>query len=323
MIREMRVFLAVWLLSVAGVLGAGWAAIQRHNPGAATLSVLIAAFALQFALFWIPGFPGIRRGLEERFGHRFPIAVGAALLIPYVLYTAATPARNLAGLIVLACPVAVILSVYVFIPAKTQRMTWQDVAVMTVLALPLYLGWYRYIWSFPVYLDAMARLFVVALAAFALLSVRPLAGVGYEWRLSRSDFLAALKQLTFYTAVGIPLGFALHFIAWHPRHVGVAVCFSFIGIFLLIAVPEELLFRGMLQNLLERSMASHYAARVVASVVFGLSHIHHGFPNWRYVIMATVAGWFYGTAWHDRRSIVASAITHAAVDTLWRHFFLL
>jgi hypothetical protein len=76
----------------------------------------------------------------------------------------------------------------------------------------------------------------------------------------------------------------------------------------------------VLQNLLEKSLANKYAARGIASAVFGFSHIYHGFPNWRYVLMATAAGWFYGTAWHRRRSIVASSVTHAAVDTLWRHF---
>ncbi len=79
----------------------------------------------------------------------------------------------------------------------------------------------------------------------------------------------------------------------------------------------------MLQNLLEKSMANRYAARAAASVIFGLSHIHHGFPSRPYVIMAAVAGWFYWTAWHARRSIVAAAVPRAAVDTQWRHFLLL
>ncbi len=322
-IRESRAFLAVWLLSVAGVLGAEWTAIQRHSPGAATLSFLIVAFALQFAAFWIPGFPGLRHRTEEMFGHRFPIAAGAVLLVPYVVYAAGTWAWSLAGGLMIVGLVGVTLGTYALFPTRTDGITWQDVTVMTVLALPLYLGWYRLIWFFPVYLDAMARLFAVSLAAIALLSVRPLAGVGYEWRISWRDWTAGFKQLALFSAIGIPLGFLLKFIAWHPRQIGADICFSFIGIFLLIAVPEELFFRGMLQNLLENSVANRYAARAAASVIFGLSHIHHGFPNWRYVIMATVAGWFYGTTWHDRRSIVAAAITHASVDTLWRHFLLL
>ena len=57
---------------------------------------------------------------------------------------------------------------------------------------------------------------------------------------------------------------------------------------------------------------------------FGLSHIQHApAPNWRYVALATVAGWFYGLAYRRHRSLMASAGTHAPVDTLWRTFFTL
>ena len=308
------------LLSVAGVLGAEWSAIQRYSPGAAKLSVLITAFALQFALYWLPGFSGIRHGMKGIFGRAFPILGGAALLLPYVVYAAGTGSWSLVGALKLAGLAVVTLGTYALFPAATERITWQDVTVMAAVSLPLYFGWYHDVWSFPVYLDAMARLFSVGLAAFAVVAIRPLSGVGYEWRLVWKDWLAGLKQLALYSAVGIPLGFLMSFIGWNPRQVGIGIGFSFIGIFLLIAVPEELFFRGMLQNLLEKSIANSYAARAAASVIFGLSHIHHGFPNWRYVIMATVAGWFYGTAWHERRSIVAASVTHAAVDTLWHHF---
>ncbi len=320
MTREVPALAVVWLLSIAGVLGAGWSAIQRHNPGTAKLSVIITAFALQFVLYWLPGFPGIRNRLKEILGRRFPIAAGAALIFPYVLYGAGTGAWSLAGMLKLAGLAAVALGIYVLFPAGTGMITWQDVVAMAAVSLPLYFGWYHDVWSFPVYLDVMARLFSVGLAALAVISVRPLPGVGFEWRLTWGDWYVGLKQVALYSVIGIPLGFLMHFIAWHPRQLGVGIGLSFIGIFLMIAVPEELFFRGILQNLLEKSMASPYTARAVASVIFGFSHIHHGFPSWRYVIMATVAGWFYGTAWHQRRSIVASSVTHAAVDTLWHHF---
>ncbi len=319
--RELPAFAAVWLLSVAGVLGAEWSAVKRYSPGAAKLSFIIAAFALQFALYWLPGFRATRYRVEKTFGHTLPIVGGAALILPYIVYAAGTGVWSLPGVLKLVGLATIALGTYALFPAGTNRITWQDMTVMAAVSLPLYFGWYRDVWSFPVYLDAMARLFSVGLAALAVVSVRPLAAVGYEWRLAGGDWVAGLKQLALYSAVGIPLGFLMHFIAWHPREVGMGIGFSFIGIFLMIAVPEELFFRGILQNLLEKSMTNPHAARAVASVIFGLSHIHHGFPNWRYVIMATVAGWFYGTAWHQRRSIVASSVTHAAVDTLW-HYFL-
>lgn len=317
--RELGAFLGAWFLSLAAIVGGAAAQIRRYgNEGLA----VVAPFALQLALYWLPGFPVLRTRFEslfERHGRVF--AIGAALLVPYVAYGACTGAWRFLPALKLLGLTALVLGVYVFAPVKKQSLSWQDVAVMLLVAAPLYAGWYRDIWPFPTYLDPMARLFAVALAAFAVLSVRPLADVGFEWRLQAGDWLEGGRQLLFYSAIGIPLGFALRFVAWHPQQVEAgAIATSFVGIFLFIAVAEELFFRGLLQNLLEKSMRNKYVARAIASAIFGLSHIHHGFPNWRYVIMAAIAGWFYGTAWHARRNIIPACVTHAAVDTIWRHF---
>jgi membrane protease YdiL (CAAX protease family) len=54
-------------------------------------------------------------------------------------------------------------------------------------------------------------------------------------------------------------------------------------------------------------------------VLFGLAHFNTraAFFNWRYVILAAIAGYFYGRAWLDRRRILTSSVTHATVDTVW------
>jgi membrane protease YdiL (CAAX protease family) len=66
---------------------------------------------------------------------------------------------------------------------------------------------------------------------------------------------------------------------------------------------------------------SRYGAQAGAAMLFGFMHILHGFPNWRYVLMASIAGWFYGSAWRSTRSLVASGVTHALVDAIWRTWF--
>ena len=88
--------------------------------------------------------------------------------------------------------------------------------------------------------------------------------------------------------------------------------------FFFIAVPEELFFRGWLQNLLERRIG-RFNALMVTALLFGLAHFNKqttGF-NWRYVLLAAVAGVFYGRAWRADRRVGASAVTHATVDTIW------
>jgi membrane protease YdiL (CAAX protease family) len=88
--------------------------------------------------------------------------------------------------------------------------------------------------------------------------------------------------------------------------------------FFFIAVPEELFFRGWLQNLLERRMG-RTAALLVTAILFGLAHFNKRAAhfNWRYVLLAAVAGFFYGRAWRSERRVGASAVTHASVDTIW------
>jgi len=91
---------------------------------------------------------------------------------------------------------------------------------------------------------------------------------------------------------------------------------------MLTAVPEELFFRAWLQNLLERRVGRQ-AALIIASVLFGLSHFNKRSVhfNWRYVLLATIAGIFYGRAWRENRRVPASTIAHASVDWLWGLWF--
>jgi membrane protease YdiL (CAAX protease family) len=58
------------------------------------------------------------------------------------------------------------------------------------------------------------------------------------------------------------------------------------------------------------------------SVLFCLLHfMNMVLLNWRYVILASIAGLFYGWTWRRTGSIFASAIVHALVDAIWHFLF--
>jgi membrane protease YdiL (CAAX protease family) len=123
--------------------------------------------------------------------------------------------------------------------------------------------------------------------------------------------------------VVIAAGLALGFIHPHANVPGLAkAILSWVGIFVFIAVLEELFFRAWVQNFLERRLGRK-SALVIASILFGLSHFNKRSAqfNWRYVLLATVAGIFYGRAWRSERRVAASAITHTCVDWLWSWWF--
>jgi membrane protease YdiL (CAAX protease family) len=96
-----------------------------------------------------------------------------------------------------------------------------------------------------------------------------------------------------------------------------------VSIFLLTAWPEEFLFRGLLQNSLSRTLSSENGGWIVASVIFGFAHIANNgvFPNWRYVLLAIIAGILYGRTWRKTNSIFPAAIVHGLVDTIWHLLF--
>jgi membrane protease YdiL (CAAX protease family) len=128
-----------------------------------------------------------------------------------------------------------------------------------------------------------------------------------------------VREFAFYTPIALVLGLSLNFLHAHvvmPRVTTILVAYVFT--FLFIAIPEELFFRGWMQNLLERRIG-RLPALLVTSVIFGLSHFNKRAAhfNWRYVLLAAIAGLFYGRAWRQDRRVSASAITHACVDTVW------
>ena len=206
-----------------------------------------------------------------------------------------------------------------------ERMNWQDGLVLLWILTPVLFGRIGGIWNVPVNLDFMSRVFLTAVGAWSFLIIRGLSDSGYDFRFSRTILGDASISLVCFTVIAIPLGFALHFITWNSHWRGPrAFAFDYLTIFLFIAMAEELFFRGLLQNLLEGSFRSRGWAQACASLLFGLSHIRHApAPNWRYVILASVAGWFYGWAYRKHRSLMASATTHALVDTIWRAWFTL
>src|SRR5258708_1981020 len=101
------------------------------------------------------------------------------------------------------------------------------------------------------------------------------------------------------------LGRAMHFIEFAPQwSQWKSLPFLSLGILFFTAWPEEFLFRGLLQNMLARASKSDPAGWWTASILFGFSHITNmGFPNWRYVVLASLPRFFYGWTWRQTRSV--------------------
>lgn len=139
----------------------------------------------------------------------------------------------------------------------------------------------------------------------------PVDRIGYTFVLTRRDFVAALLGTAAFAVAGLPIGIGTHFLAWHPRVTVASAGVVPFAVYLATGVPEEFLFRGLIQNSLERLLGR--ASLPIAAAIFGLAHL----PDARYVLLATLAGLAYGWVYARTRRITASAITHAFVDWIW------
>jgi uncharacterized protein len=202
-----------------------------------------------------------------------------------------------------------------------QRGNWRDAFILLVLGLAVDLRWFDSAW--PNGLHALNELFLVDAGLYGFMAIRQLSGTGFDFHLQWSDWKIGLRELALFAPIVIVLGVALGFIYPHRNLPGLgSAAMRWILIFFFTAVPEELFFRAWVQNFLERRVGRRMAL-VIASVLFGLSHFNKRAThfNWRYVILATTAGIFYGRAWREQRRVPASTITHTTVDWLWGLWF--
>lgn len=286
--------------------------------------IAIAALGVEFAVAVAFGFIGerIARGLA-RWPTGLRISLPVLLVTPYVMVSISQHVFQWGWFALYAALPVVIAWLLTRAAAEdpTQRGGWRDWVVLIVLGLAVDLRWFDSAW--PAGLRSLNELFLVDAGMYGFFAIRQLNGAGFDFHLHWSDWKSGLRELAFFTPIVLALGMALGFIHFHTNLPGVgSALLRWVGIFFLTAVPEELYFRAWLQNLLERRVGRR-AALVIASVLFGLSHFNKRSArfNWRYVLLATIAGIFYGRAWRERRRVPASTITHASVDWIWGVWF--
>lgn len=312
--------LCLWgLLSLAAAVYGAWLGYGgREFAATLTTFILLLLVMLLFAA------RGAAEACAGRLGPVAGILLGASLFFAYLIYGvgtntfALTRAAVVLGLVIIPLALA-------FSAENKPPGAWQDFVVLATVWVAVKFSPAKWLWPFPggklSYIFTVLLMVDVGIAVFLL--TRRVAGTGYlaGWGARWSVYVAA--SFLVFAGIAIPLGLAMHFVAYAPQWRSVA---SFpavaLGILIFTAWPEEFLFRGLLQNMLSRLCRSEFAGWCAASVLFGLSHITNGhFPNWRYALLATMAGFFYGWTWRKTGSIFASAMVHAMVDATWHFFF--
>lgn len=322
-----RKWFIVWII-FGLLLGAFWTAASRHhvtrNLGG-HLPGTVLSFALLLAPLWSFGF-GLAeiadRGLRWRWVRRLLPAAG---LVPYCIF--ACPRGQFswpmaAALVLIPLAMCGLLEWAAALDASgAMRLRWQDAAALLLVGLPVEFHWLSS--AFPVGgLGALPKLLLLDAALYGFLVVRRIPQAGFDLRLRARDLEIGLREWALFAPIAIGLGLLTGFIHVHPRSPSPGEALSAVLVtFFLVAIPEEFFFRGLLLNLFATRMSTKHALWL-SSIIFGLSHFNKGMAfNTRYVVLATLAGLFYGRAWLDRRRIAASALTHTMVDVVWSLWF--
>lgn len=318
--RQMPFSAAITIWAAIVALAAVYGMLLGFGGPRLAIAIGVAAALFAFELFL--ALPSVQNSLQSSFGGRAGVLAPVVPLGIFLIYSVTMnnrPWLTVAGAAYVIAPALILAS-----SAGKSPGTWEDYLAVLALWLPVEFRLSYRLFPYPQPMThTLTILLALATGVAAFLLVRRLDGVGYalDWRRGYFSHFAILFVV--FAAISIPLGLKIGFIHWAPAIGRLrAAPLTIIGILFFTAWPEEFLFRGLLQNLLSKTLRSSWLGLAAAAIIFGFSHILHApFPNWKYVALASVAGLFYGLAWMRTRSLVPGVLIHALVDISWHILF--
>ena len=284
---------------------------QQNIPRAVAV-----ALGLEAALYLGLACPELRDRLRGS-ANRWLVAVALAVsgMAPYLL----AGLRDASAFALLSLIVALICFWFLLLP----RSIATGLGYLAMLGVILLWRMSGHIYGDPypkLPLSILGELMITRLFVMSVLVFRGAEGVNLGFIPTRAEWLTGLRQYLYFLPLGLVLNMQIDFA--DPRHAPmewwrllVNLSATFLGMYVFVALREEVAFRGLLQQWLGNGRL----ALAVTSVTFGLVHLpFRQFPNWKFVALATLAGWFYGRAFQQGGGVRAAMVTHALVNTTWR-----
>ena len=317
----------LWALGLTALTVLG-SSIAGYNARLLSQELAVAVTVLGIMSFPYMAFTAtsvrrdIQRWLKKANGVGLAL-IGAGFVSAYIIYAFGTEVFSLFAMVRIACFVGV-PSFLIWSAARSANIVWQDWLAVACIWLPFNFGLLNSIWEWPAgqagYI--LNTPMAVDLALILFVCYRGFRFVPFRFQMRWRDLLIVLTGLSLFMLVALPFGLVTGFLALNPQLSAMKVLGSPLAIFFFIAVPEELLFRGLIFGMLQQTTKRTNLAIIVSALLFGVSHWHNpGWPDFRYLGLATVAGVFYAFTFVRTGSLTASAVLHAAVDTLWDLFF--
>ncbi len=207
--------------------------------------------------------------------------------------------------------------------AKDFKFNWSDLAIWMLLWIPFDLRWYD---GLQANLDY--TWWSIAISVIAIIGWYGYHGanIGYNLVPKFKDLIIALTSLIVIMAIVVPPGLVTGFLSFTvPESYNIQkLAAHFIGLFLTVALPEELFFRGLLLRGLDKVFSKKWIPMAISSLAFGLMHwnnLNDVSMQITYISLATIAGLGYGWAYRKSgNNLFAAILAHTLVDWVWKLF---
>lgn len=321
-VRAPRILAAI--LTALIVIIAAFASSSMGHSGY-RLSLTALAFGVLTLPYFLFAMSSIRRDLTFKLENR-PVALVAVCICGpiaiYLLYAIGVGCFTWSALARLFAFVGfpTFFAIWAQSGQNKYMLRAQDFLTVFCIWVPFDAGLLSAIWAWP---EGEAAYIIntslaVSLGVTLFGSWRRLPELNFRWSWNRSDIRWSVLGFTGFVCIALPFGFATEFIKFNPTNDLVKILAAPFGIFFFIAVPEELLFRGLIQNLLLRLLGRNLQALIISSLFFGATHLNNDpVGDWRFFVLASVAGLFYGMVHTKTKTLLAPALTHTAVDVIW------
>ncbi len=264
-------------------------------------------------------------------GRLRPPRLQAAILwvsavIPYCVFALAAETFQRNAFYLLAALSAILAFWYVLLPRRPAY----DFGFLVIAAAPIIARVFQRVYVSPdphLRVDVLGHLMWIRLGIAALLILR-------QWNPGEFGFWPRPREwrigLLWYAAFAIPIvviALVTHDVRFEPLQgpwwrVSAIVLGTFFGVLWIVALGEELFFRGVVQRGLLDSWQSPAAAIAISSLLFGAVHLwFHHYPDWRRAVTASLLGAACGFAYWQSGSVRSPMVTHAFVVATWRMFF--
>jgi CAAX protease family protein len=246
-------------------------------------------------------------------------------LLPYCIFSIAAGTFNRNAFYVLAMLTGLLAFWHVLFPRRVAY----DLGFLVIAAAPILLHVFQRIYRSPddTRMDILGHVMWIRLGIAALLILREWRPGAFGFWPDRSEWRTGLLWYLIFVMPLVLLALGTHDVRFEPLRgpwwrvfaTGVG---TFFGSLWVVALGEELFFRGVIERVLLCKGRSVTVAIAVSAVLFGSAHLGVGqFPNWRRPLTAALLGVALGIVYARTESVRASMVTHAFVVTTWRVIF--